>query len=285
MQIVRTRDELRMRLSALRAGGRRVSLVPTMGYLHEGHLRLVDRARQLGDVIVMSIFVNPLQFGPAEDLASYPRDLERDARLATERGVDLIFVPGVEEMYPHGRPAVTVIAREASDRLCGRFRPGHFEGVLTIVAKLFHIVEPEIAVFGRKDFQQCVVVRRMVEDLDMHIEIDALPTVREADGLAMSSRNAYLTPEQRESAATLFRALTAAAARFRAGQNDGARILDEARRVLDANPDVTVQYLELVNPDTLEPVTTASPDSVLAIAAFIGATRLIDNITLGAANA
>lgn len=285
MQIVRTRDELRARLDSPRADGRRIAFVPTMGYLHEGHLQLVDRARQLGDVVVISIFVNPLQFGPSEDLASYPRDLDRDARLADARGVDFVFAPSDEEMYPHGRPLVTVVAPGLTDRLCGRFRPGHFEGVLTVVNKLFNIVRPDVAVFGRKDFQQYVVVKRMVDDLDMNLVVDALPTVREADGLAMSSRNTYLSPEERARALTLHRALRAAAGAFRSGERSAARILDAARAVLESEPGVKLQYLELVDADTLDAVESAKAGDVIAIATFVGRTRLIDNITLGESDA
>jgi len=285
MQIVRTRDELRDVLNGARAGGRRVAFVPTMGYLHEGHLRLVDRARQLGDIVVLSIFVNPLQFGPSEDLASYPRDFDRDARLAHARGVDFLFAPAVEEMYPNGRPLVTVTAPTLSDRLCGKYRPGHFEGVLTVVNKLFNIVRPDFAVFGRKDFQQVVLVRRMVEDLDMQVIIDALPTVREPDGLAMSSRNTYLSPDERQRALSIYRAITAGARVFRDGETSAAAILDAVRAVFAAEPDIVVQYIELVNPRTLDPVTTAGPEDVLAVAAFVGRTRLIDNMTLGDAGA
>jgi pantoate--beta-alanine ligase len=190
LDIVSTRAELQAALHAARARAHRIALVPTMGYLHEGHLTLADAARQHGDVVVMSIYVNPLQFGPSEDLARYPRDLERDAQLARARGVDIIFAPSDQEMYD-GRPAVTVHAAELSDRLCGKFRPGHFEGVLTVVAKLFNIVQPNVAVFGQKDFQQWVLIRRMVKDLSFDLEIVVAPIVREADGLALSSRNVY----------------------------------------------------------------------------------------------
>lgn len=285
MQVVRTRDELREKLNGVRAEGRRIAFVPTMGYLHEGHLRLVDRARELGDVVVLSIFVNPLQFGPSEDLASYPRDFDRDARLAEARGVDFLFAPSVEEMYPDGRPRVTVVAPAMSDRLCGRYRPGHFEGVLTVVNKLFNIVGPDAAVFGRKDFQQFVLVRRMVEDLDMRVTVHALPTVREPDGLAMSSRNTYLSPEERNRALVLYRSLSTALQAYRAGERSAANLIETARAVISTEPDVKLQYLELVDARTLDSVESAKPGDVLAIAAFVGRTRLIDNIELADADA
>ncbi|HEX6559125.1 MAG TPA: pantoate--beta-alanine ligase, partial [Longimicrobiales bacterium] len=220
MQTETTRQGLRRALAAARAQGRRICFVPTMGYLHEGHLALVDRARQHGDVVVMSIFVNALQFGPQEDLARYPRDLARDSELAAQRGVHFLFAPADEEIYPHGRPAVTVLPGEIADRLCGHFRPGHFEGVLTVVAKLFNIVEPAAAVFGQKDFQQCVLVKRMCADLDFPVEIVIAPTVREADGLALSSRNTYLDEAERKSALLLSRGLRAAQQRYREGARD-----------------------------------------------------------------
>jgi pantoate--beta-alanine ligase len=192
-----TRSGLRDGLEAARAEGKRIALVPTMGYLHEGHLSLVDHALRVSDVVVMSIFVNPLQFGPSEDLARYPRDLVRDSELAQKRGVDMIFAPSDEEMYEAGRPVVTIIAHAAAQRMEGEFRPGHFEGVLTVVAKLFNIVQPHVSIFGQKDFQQSVLIKRMCTDLDFPIRIDVAPTVREPDGLALSSRNVYLSASDR----------------------------------------------------------------------------------------
>jgi pantoate--beta-alanine ligase len=206
----RTLAELRERVAAMRAAGRSVALVPTMGALHEGHLRLCDVARENADDVVLSVFVNPLQFAAGEDLDRYPRDLERDARMADERGVSLLFAPGVEEVYPNGPAQVRVHAPSLDSVLCGRFRPGHFEGVLTVVAKLFNLVRPDSAVFGQKDLQQAVLVRRMVSDLDFAVRVIVVPIVREPDGLAMSSRNVYLTPEERRSALALHRALDAA---------------------------------------------------------------------------
>ncbi len=251
-----------------------------MGFLHEGHLSLVDHARAHGDVVVMSIFVNPLQFGPHEDLARYPRDLARDSARAAARGVDILFVPSAEEMYGAGTPAVTVVAGELGAQLEGHFRPGHFEGVLTVVAKLCNIVQPAVAVFGQKDFQQYVLIRRMCADLDFPIEIVVAPTVREADGLAMSSRNTYLDADQRQSALQISRALSVARELYRSGERDGKVLVKAAAAVLALDPAVRPQYVELVDARTLAPVEIASADSVMAIAAHVGTTRLIDNMSM-----
>ena len=271
---------LRSALAPLRER-QHIALVPTMGYLHEGHLTLVDRAREQADHVVLSIFVNPLQFGPSEDLANYPRDLLRDTALAEARGVDAIFAPADAEMY-EGKPEVTIIARALSDRLCGHFRPGHFEGVLTVVAKLFNIVQPAVAVFGQKDFQQAVLIKRMVKDLDFRVRIEVAPIVREADGVALSSRNVYLSPAERRSATALSRALFEAAHAFRSGERAAAALRGRAESVLAADAGVRLQYLELVHPETLASAETADAGHVLAVAAFVGRTRLIDNIVLGA---
>jgi len=284
MRTVTTRSELRAAVAAARGRGARIGLVPTMGYLHQGHLSLVDAARAAAGpqaFIVMSLFVNPLQFGAGEDLERYPRDLPRDAALAAGRGVDLLFAPTVDQMYPAGEPQVQVVPGDMADRLCGAFRPGHFRGVLTVVAKLFNLVGPDLAAFGRKDFQQAVLVRRMVRELDFPVEIVMGPTAREADGLALSSRNIYLAPADREAALALFRALSAARDVFALGQTDPGHLLTAARDVLDAEPRVKLQYLELVDPESLDPVQTADARSVMALAAYLGPTRLIDNVVLG----
>ena len=276
-----TIDGLRAELNARRQRGERIGFVPTMGYLHEGHLTLVDRARALSDCVVLSIFVNPLQFGPQEDLATYPRDLERDRQRAEARAVDILFVPNEVEMYPGGPPAIRLAAPELTDRLCGHFRPGHFEGVLTVVCKLFNIVQPDVAVFGQKDFQQAVVIKRMVRDLNLPISIEIAPIKREADGLAMSSRNVYLSAEERAAAQHLNRALRAAAEAFDAGERNAAGLLAAAYTVLENEPAVRLQYLELVEPDLLQSTDTALSGHVIALAAHVGRTRLIDNIILG----
>ena len=259
--------------------GRRIGLVPTMGYLHEGHLALVDEARRRTDAVVLSIFVNPLQFGPREDLARYPRDLPRDRSLALSRGVDALFVPSVEVMYPSGSE-VRVTPGETAERWEGAARPGHFTGVLTVVAKLFHLVQPDLACFGQKDIQQLTLIRRMVRDLDWPIELVAGPTVREPDGLALSSRNAYLSADERRQALTLSRALLAAHRSFCEGERETPRLEERMRRVLDAEPGVRVEYIAIVEPEGLSPISTADGKTIVAIAARIGSTRLIDNINL-----
>ncbi len=262
-----------------RAAGRRIGLEPTMGYLHEGHLSLVDEARRRADTVALSIFVNPLQFGPAEDLARYPRDLPRDRALASGRGVDMIFVPPVEVMYPRGSE-VRVLPGSVAERWEGAARPGHFTGVLTVVAKLFHLIEPDIACFGQKDVQQVTLIRRMVRDLDWPVEIAAVPTVREPDGLALSSRNAYLAPEDRRRAVALSRALREAHEAWRSGETR-ARVLEtQIRESLGREPGVAVEYIAVVEPEALTPVETANASTVIALAARVGGTRLIDNIIL-----
>src|SRR5213594_2555720 len=270
--------EMRAWSRAERARGRRIGFVPTMGFLHEGDLQLVDRAKQLADRVVLSIFVNRLQFGPTEDLAQYPRDLERDRRLAAERGVDCLFVPDTSAIYPT-EPLVRVNPGPMADTLEGAARPGHFAGVLTVVAKLLHIVEPDIAVFGRKDFQQAMLVRRMAADLDFPLEVEIAPTVRELDGLALSSRNAYLGGDQRRSALALSRALRAVEQAWRSGEADPKTLQRRGMDVLRA-PGVAPDYLELVD-EQLHPVRRADARTVVVIAARIGATRLIDNVVLG----
>jgi pantoate--beta-alanine ligase len=274
-----TRAELRREIDLARSEGLRIGFVPTMGFLHEGHLSLVDRAHAATDRVVLSSFVNPLQFGPGEDLERYPRDLPRDAALAEARGVDALFAPSRAEMFAL-EPAVIVDAPSLTNRLCGAFRPGHFTGVLTIVAKLFHLVRPDVAVFGQKDYQQLVLIRRMVRDLDMPVEIVAGPIVRESDGLALSSRNVYLSAAERSDAARLHRALVAAQEAFTAGERDAAQLVRTVHDVLGRGPHVRPQYVELVAPDTLDSVLRASPGDVLALAAHVGRTRLIDNHVL-----
>lgn len=281
MIVADTRTGLGDALRELRADGGSVALVPTMGFLHEGHLTLVDRARERADAAVVSIFVNPLQFGPGEDLEEYPRDRQRDLGLLAERGAGVAFIPSVEEMYPDGEPRVTVSPGAMGRVLCGAHRPGHFRGVLTVVARLLGLVRPEVAVFGRKDFQQGVLVRRMVADLELGVEVELAPVVREEDGLAMSSRNAYLDPEERADAPALHRALETAREAFAEGEREPGRLLDGIRaRIADA-PSLELQYVEAVDPGTLEPVGRLESGTVVALAAFCGTTRLIDNVTLG----
>ena len=281
MRTVATVAEVRARVAEARALGSRVGFVPTMGFLHEGHLRLVDEARRRADFVVMSIFVNPLQFGPSEDFSRYPRDAEGDAAKAAGRGVDLLFTPSGGEMYASGR-AVRVVAEGLDQRWEGAVRPGHFAGVLTVVAKLFNIVRPDVAVFGQKDFQQATLVRALVRDLDFPIDLVVAPTVREPDGLAMSSRNSYLGADQRRRALALSRALRTVAARFDAGARDAGALLAAGRDVLDAEGEIRVDYLALVDAERLEPVGRAASGHVVLLAARVGATRLLDNVVLGA---
>ncbi|MFQ5690325.1 MAG: pantoate--beta-alanine ligase [Gemmatimonadota bacterium] len=282
-RVVRTVSEMRRVREEARARGRTVAFVPTMGALHEGHLSLVERAAELAGTVVVSVFVNPTQFGPAEDFDSYPRDLDRDVELAGGRGADLIFAPTVEEMYPEPQ-TLWVEPGPLAERLCGLSRPGHFRGVLTVVAKLFSVVQPDIAVFGRKDFQQSVLVRRMVEQLHLPVRIETGPIVREPDGLALSSRNAYLSPAERRSAAGLSRALRVARAAFAEGECSADALSRLAEREL-REAGLEVDYCEIVNPRDLAPVRDAAADSVCAMAARAGGTRLIDNETLGGPSA
>ncbi|MGH7525867.1 MAG: pantoate--beta-alanine ligase [Gemmatimonadales bacterium] len=267
-------------LRAFRTTHRRLALVPTMGYLHEGHLSLVDAARRVADVVVMSIFVNPLQFGPGEDLDRYPRDLPRDRRLAEARGVDALFVPGESIMYPPGSE-VRVAPGPSAERWEGAARPGHFAGVLTVVAKLFHLVQPDVACFGRKDVQQATLIRQMVRDLDWPIELVVVPTVREPDGLALSSRNVYLAPGERRDALALSGALRVAEEAWRSGECRAAEIEGRMRRLLRMHPALRVEYIAVAEPTALAPVSEANADTVVAIAGRVGRTRLIDNIILG----
>lgn len=271
---------LRQWVGEQRALGRHIGFVPTMGFLHDGHLRLVDEARRRTDAVVMSIFVNPLQFGPAEDLSRYPRDLDRDRSLAASRGVDYLFVPDSSTMYPPGSET-RVVPGEAASRWEGAARPGHFSGVLTVVAKLFNLVQPDVAVFGRKDIQQAVLIRAMVRDLDWPIDIVVVPTVREADGLALSSRNVYLSADERGQALGLSRSLAAAERAWRAGERDAGRLETVVRDALRVYPALAADYIAVCEPDRMAPVADAPAGTIVALAARVGLTRLIDNIVLG----
>lgn len=266
-----------------RAAGRRVGFVPTMGFLHEGHLSLAREARRRSDVVVMSIFVNPLQFAPTEDLATYPRDLARDRRMAEAAGVDVLWIPEGREMYPE-EPQVTVAPGPVGGILEGAVRPTHFAGVLTVVAKLFAVVQPHVAVFGRKDAQQAALVRFLVRDLNLPVEIVVAPTMREADGLAMSSRNVYLDAAMRASAALLPRALAAGVEAHRAGERRAGQVVAAAYRVLaaaESDGAITTEYINVVDPDTFLPNHAATPRSYLVAAMRVGPKRLIDNVVLG----
>jgi pantoate--beta-alanine ligase len=281
VRTVRSVAELRAALAAKRTAGHSIGLVPTMGYFHDGHLALMRAAREACETVVVSLFVNPSQFGPNEDLAAYPRDEERDAGLAAAEGVDLLFVPPVEEVYPDGF-ATTVSVEGVTEVLCGdvaRRGPSHFAGVTTVVAKLFNMAQPDVAFFGQKDAQQVLAIKRMVRDLDIPVRIEVLPTVREADGLALSSRNAYLTPEERERATALSRALAAAEAAVAAGETDGGAVLATARAELDG-VGLEPEYLELRAAADLAPVEHVNGSTLLAVAARVGRARLIDNTVL-----
>ncbi len=279
MQVFRTIPDMRAAPRAVRREGKRIGFVPTMGALHDGHLSLVRAAKSQCDVVAASIFVNPLQFGPHEDLAKYPRDFDRDCELLKKEGVDFIFAPSVEEMYPAG--AVTHVTVEGlSDKLCGKSRPGHFRGVTTVVAKLFHIVEPDIAFFGQKDAAQLAIIRRMVRDLNFPVAIVACPIVREADGLAMSSRNAYLNPEERKAALVLYRALKQVKELFDHGERSAARLIEVGKKAFAEEKLARLDYLEIVDPDSLESLAEVRATALAAVAGFVGGTRLIDNAVL-----
>jgi pantoate--beta-alanine ligase len=279
MKICSTIAEVRAACADARTGGKSLGLVPTMGALHEGHLSLVRAAKAQCGAVVVSIFVNPTQFGPTEDLAKYPRQFDRDCQLLRQEGVDILFAPPVEEIYPLGN-VTWVLVEGLSDKLDGRSRPGHFRGVTTVVAKLFHIIEPHAAFFGQKDAAQLAVIRRMVQDLHFRVEIVACPIVREADGLAMSSRNAYLNREERGRALILHRSLEQVERDFRGGERIATKLISAARELLVTEPLVRVDYLEIVDPDSLDPVERTSGKALIAIAAYVGTTRLIDNIVL-----
>jgi pantoate--beta-alanine ligase len=278
-EVIRDPAAMRARVEDLRRDGKRIAVVPTMGYLHDGHLSLLRAARADADVVILTIFVNPTQFGPNEDLSRYPRDEAGDLEKARACGLDLAFCPDAAAMYPPGSQTFVEV-RELAKPLCGESRPGHFAGVATVVAKLFHITKPHVAYFGEKDFQQLAVIRRMTRDLDLGIEIVGVPIVREADGLAMSSRNVYLSAEERAQALSLSRGLDAAAAAFAAGERDAARLVAAARAPIDAAPLARVDYVELRDADELTPVTRVERRAVLAMAVFFGKTRLIDNRVL-----
>lgn len=279
MIVARTREELREALAGARERGT-LGLVPTMGNLHDGHLSLVDLALDRAEVAVVSIFVNPLQFAPSEDLDAYPRSESRDLDLLRERGAGVAFAPSVDEMYPDGEPVVTVDPGPLEDALCGPWRPGHFRGVLTVVARLFGLTRADLAVFGRKDYQQLVLVRRMVRDLDLRVRIVDGPVVREPDGLAMSSRNAYLSAEERSQASAIHEALEVARERVQEGERSSVELLRGVHARLARESRVRVQYAEIVDGASLRPVERAGEGAVAAVAAFCGSTRLIDNVAL-----
>lgn len=272
--------ETRTLVRAARQQGKKIGFVPTMGALHAGHVSLVRAAKSRSGFVVASIFVNPTQFGPTEDFSRYPRSFEADQEKLEAEGVDLLFAPSVEDIYPAG--AVTFVnVEQISERLDGRSRQGHFRGVATVVSKLFNIVEPDVAFFGQKDAAQAAIIKRMVRDLMFPVEIVVAPIVREPDGLALSSRNTYLSPEERRQATVLSRALREAEARFNNGETSAENLIAIAQQVFSSEPAVRVDYVEIVDPETLEEVSVARQGALVAVAAFVGSTRLIDNVVLG----
>jgi pantoate--beta-alanine ligase len=281
MQVIEHIEEMKSWSERERREGRRIVLVPTMGFLHEGHLSLVRDGKKRGDRLVVSLFVNPTQFGPQEDYAAYPRDFERDRELLEHEGVDMLFNPSAGEMYPAGHQSYVEVGK-LGEELCGAFRPGHFRGVATVVAKLFNIVQPHAAIFGIKDYQQLQVIRRMARDLNLGVEIVGHPTVRALDGLALSSRNSYLNDAERQTALSLYRALKKAEALALAGEKESKAILGGVRAEIEKEPLARIQYAKLCHPETLEDVEKIASEAVLALAVFVGKTRLIDNTVLQA---
>jgi pantoate--beta-alanine ligase len=280
MKIIESIREMQQLAAATRRAGKAISFVPTMGYLHEGHASLMREGRKRGGLLVASIFVNPTQFGAGEDFSSYPRDLERDARIATECGVDVIFAPTASGMYPAGYQTFAEVER-LTIPLCGAGRPGHFRGVTTVVLKLFNIVQPDVALFGKKDYQQLAVISKMVEDLNLPVEIAGMPIVREADGVAMSSRNVYLSSEERKAARCLSRSLTVSRVLFKSGVTNAAALREKVTALITAEPCARIEYVEARDGDTLEGVSVANERTLIALAVRIGKTRLIDNCILG----
>ncbi|MFC1667600.1 pantoate--beta-alanine ligase [Candidatus Omnitrophota bacterium] len=279
MKLYKTTGSLARKINEVKKKHKTVGFVPTMGFLHEGHLSLIRRARRDTDFVVVSIFVNPIQFGPKEDFKKYPRDLKRDLRLCDKIGVDIVFSVRARSMYGNGF-STYVNVEDISEGLCGATRPGHFKGVVTVVAKLFNIVKPDVAYFGQKDAQQVIVIKRMVEDLNMPIKIKTMSTIREKDGIAMSSRNTYLTPEQRKQALSIYRALKLAKDSYRKGERDSKKIIRRMRKEILAETHMKVDYISIVDIKRLRSVNRISNKALVAVAAKIGKTRLIDNVVL-----
>jgi len=279
MKVFRRIDEMRSAVSGIKSRGMSIGFVATMGYLHEGHLSLVRGSLRKADVTVVSIFVNPAQFGPTEDFKEYPRDLNRDSEVLEREGVDYLFVPEADEIYPQGYKTFVEV-HDLQDKLCGRSRPGHFRGVCTVVLKLFNIINPDISFFGQKDYQQAVILKRMVKELNLEVKIEVLPLIREKDGLALSSRNKYLTQEQRKAALVLSKSLKEAKSMVEKGQRDSAAIIKEMKEIIGREPLVKIDYVEIVDIDNLDPVARIEKETLAAVAVFIGEIRLIDNTVL-----
>ncbi|MBU0605867.1 MAG: pantoate--beta-alanine ligase [Candidatus Omnitrophica bacterium] len=281
MKLINSISRMATLVKILRKEGKTIGFVPTMGYLHVGHMSLVKAAKKHTDVVVLSIFVNPLQFGPKEDFKKYPRDIKRDEALAGDAGVDIMFCPSVSEIYPEGY-ATYVNVENFTDKLCGISRPEHFKGVATVVAKLFNIVKPDVAYFGQKDVQQAIVIKKMARDLNMDIEIKAMPIIRESDGLAMSSRNIYLSEAERREALVLNRSLEKASALTVAGERDSGKIIKEMKELISQKPMVKIDYVSIVDTKDLKDISVISGEALVAIAAIVGSTRLIDNVIVKA---
>ncbi|PHO07931.1 pantoate--beta-alanine ligase [Thermoanaerobacterium thermosaccharolyticum] len=280
MIVVEKIQDVRGIIKSQKKLNKKIGLVPTMGYLHDGHLSLIKKAKENSDFVCASIFVNPIQFGPNEDYNKYPRDIERDIKLLENQGCDLVFIPSVEEMYPNER-LTTISVSKITDKLCGAYRPGHFDGVCTVVAKLFNIFTPDIAVFGQKDAQQVAVIKKMVEDLNIPVKIIASPIVRDEDGLALSSRNTYLSDEERRAALILNKSLKEAEKILIGGERSPEKVINTVRNILESEPLCKVQYVSCVHPNTLEDLTAINDKALIAIACYIGNTRLIDNLLWG----
>jgi len=272
-------DDLKKKLKEERKKGKRIGFVPTMGYLHEGHLSLVRQSVKDNDLTVLSIFVNPIQFGPGEDFERYPRDIERDKRLLEKEGVDYLFFPTNEEIYPSGFKTFVEVA-ELGKKLCGKSRPGHFRGVTTVVLKLFNIVQPDKAYFGQKDAQQAIIIKKMVKDLNLDVEIVVMPIVREEDGLAMSSRNVYLNEEERKNATVLYKSLKEAERMIKEGERDAEKVINRMREIVMSYPKALIDYIEIVDTEELNPVNPIKGKVLIALAVYIGKARLIDNTIL-----
>lgn len=283
METIESSEVMQKTCEAVRLSKQTIGLVPTMGFFHEGHLELMKAGKRLADQLIVSIFVNPFQFGPTEDYEMYPRDIEGDLSKAQEVGVDVVFCPPMEEIYPGGFQT-SVVVQEVTKHLCGLSRPSHFEGVTTVVAKLFNITVPHLAIFGQKDYQQLTVISRMVKDLNMDIKIVGVPIVREPDGLAMSSRNSYLSPEERESALSLKKSLDLAEQLFTEGETNPDKIIAEVKQLIRSHPLTEIDYVKICNPVSLEDVETMEEKSLLALAVKVGQTRLIDNCLISKAS-
>jgi pantoate--beta-alanine ligase len=279
METISKIDDLKKKLKEERKKGKRIGFVPTMGYLHEGHLSLVRQSVKDNDLTVVSIFVNPIQFGPGEDFERYPRDIERDKRLLEKEGVDYLFFPTNEEIYPSGFKTFVEVA-ELGKKLCGKSRPGHFRGVTTVVLKLFNIVQPDKAYFGQKDAQQAIIIKKMVKDLNLDVEIVVMPIVREEDGLAMSSRNVYLNEEERKNATVLYKSLKEAERMIKEGERDAEKVINRMREIVMSYPKALIDYIEIVDTEELNPVNPIKGKVLIALAVYIGKARLIDNTIL-----